>query len=116
MPTYDFVCPACDCAWGDVFLTFAEFDEFKKASFPCISCGGTMRQEFTRCNFSFPVKMTDKGPVPTSKRGLAQLMEKRYKKRNARLDALHPYWKKRMEYFFDKRGIRKTPPSSPDTA
>jgi hypothetical protein len=97
-----------------MYMPFSEFDEFKRAGCPCPECGKSMEQRFYACNFSFPDKITDKGPEPTSKRGLRQLMEKRYAKRNKRLESMPPFWKRRMEKFFSQHGIKKTPPSSPD--
>lgn len=115
MPHYDFVCDECKVLLDDVVMSFEEFDEFKKAGKPCPDCGKEMRQPIFDFHFHFPTKVTDKGLLPTSRRGLMQMMEARYQKRNARLESMPEYYKRRMEKFFSWQGVRKSAPSSPDS-
>lgn len=120
MPLHDFLCDPDMGGCGNVeenwAMKFAEFDDFKAAGCPCPECGHEMRQVFSTCRFHFPSVNTGKGIKPTSKRGQMQQMEQRYKKRNERLEKLPPDQKARMEKFFERRGVRKTPPSSSEHA
>lgn len=117
MPLHDFLCDPEEGGCGHKIenqpLTFEEFDKFKADGQPCPECSKAMLQLWGSCRFHFPTRVTDSGLVPTSKRGKAQLMENRYRKRNARLESLPPDQKSRMEKFFSCRGIRKSPPSEP---
>lgn len=113
MAIYDFKCDkegGCGHEELNFTLSFSDYDAFKAASLPCPACGKGMRQVPGMVRFQFPSVVTESGIRPTSKRGQAKEMEKRYAKRNARLESLHPFWKNRMEKFFERQGIRKTPP------
>lgn len=117
MPHHDFLCDpeggGCGHEIRDQVLTFEEFDKFKADGQPCPECGKPMLQLWDSCRFHFPTRVTSSGLVPTSKRGKAQLMEKRYSQRNARLEKLPPGPKHRMEQFFARHDVRKSPPSEP---
>jgi len=114
MAIYDFKCDrdgGCGHEELNMVMSFAEYDEFKAVSCPCPECGKGMRQIPSVVRFSFPSEVTESGIRPTSKRGQMREMTRRYNKRNQRLEAMHPFWKARMEKFFERMQIRKTPPA-----
>lgn len=118
MPIYDFHCLDCGHLKENIVLTFAEFDEVKEmGGVPCPDCPGMMISKPGRFGVKFG-KVPGKGSqmVPGSKRERRQLMEQRYRKRNARLESLPEGQKRRMEKFMDRFGVRKTAPADPDFA
>lgn len=116
MPVYDFLCPDCGALEENLVLTFEEYDAQKAlGGLPCEKCPGFMQIKPGRFGLKFG-RVAGRGSqtYPGSKRERRQLMEQRYEKRNARLDALPEEQKRRMEKFMDRRGVRKTAPAGPD--
>jgi hypothetical protein len=116
VPRYDYECIEDRGGCGfvqEVRMSFAEDDEVAaRGGIDCPKCGKKMTKIVGGLLFHFPSVITDKGIKPTSKRGKAKEMEKRYDKRNKRLEAMDPATKKRMERFFSRRGVRRSPPPS----
>lgn len=119
MPVYDFVCRGKDGGCGHeernvFFITVAEYEEAVKDGYKCPKCGQDMMQILGGFKQEFAPTHDVRGKkYPGSKREMRQMMKKRYDERNKRLDNLPPDQKKRMKRFFNKHGIRRTPPSEP---
>lgn len=118
MPIYDFICHGCSHLIENAHMTFDEFDDMKSlGGLPCPKCPDWMHVKPGRFAIKFG-KVPGKGSqtFPGSKRERRQLMEQRYEKRNARLEALPPQQKEKMVRFMERFGVKKTAPAGPEFA
>lgn len=116
MPVYDFLCHSCGYLLENEVLTMEEYMAQKElGGLPCPECPELMRIKPGRISIQFG-KVTDhRGQeFPGGKRERRQLMEKRYKKRNKRLEQLPPEQKEKMVKFMERRNVRRTAPADPD--
>lgn len=109
MPTYDFICKSCGHVEDDVYMPLKEYKE----SIQCPKCDEPMVHKIVNVSFGFGASIVRGNKYPGSKRGMRKMMEKRYAKRNKKLEALPPEQKEGMRKFFNKMGVRKTPPTEP---
>jgi hypothetical protein len=113
MPTFDFL---CDCGFGaEISVTVVENDVIDEdGGIECPQCEGTMKKLPSVLNYQFAKVPNSRGKLqPGGKRELRQMMQRRFRKREERLESMPKYMQDRMVKFMEKYNVRRTPPPAP---
>jgi hypothetical protein len=118
MPVFDFACNSedgCGHVEENIALTHGENDEVDElGGLLCPACAAMMSKLPPMVRIEYGrVKNRFGKLIPGDKQEQRQEMKRRYDQRNKRLERLskNPAMKKRLEWFFEKYGVRKTPPT-----